>query len=318
MTSMYKEKPANHMVYGLETRSPVSKKVVFFEWTIWTQLPETALANQSEPWGNLSLWPRWFWFQFTNLFRKHWFAVRGQSPVNVRESPSMIFSHPLFDGYRFSKFDPCAIHKVPMAWWSSCRCTRKAIHNQILDLMRMATNATSCRDQPEFQLLEKILIWFDFLHSPSFSDCGSGFSSQNMTLSERGGSDMALWHYDMKGPRWTERWSFVFSGSEIGSYLSPQSSPYQCIYRSMRFKKLEPSNLGSAPKNHGNLHVIFSIHVEIPLGLPKAQVAAISCGTAVVSGLSSYGKRHLEICWVRDVMISKSWPGIQIISLYWL
>lgn len=220
MTSMYKEKPANHMVYGLETRSPVSKKVVFFEWTIWIQLPETALANQSELWGNLSLWARWFWFQFTNLFRKHGFAVRGQSPVNVRESPShpngpkqkMILSHPPFDAYRFSKFDPCAIHKVPMAWWSSCRCTRKAIHNQILGLMRMATNATSCRDQPEFQLLEKILIWFDFLHSPPFSDCGSGFSSQNMTLTERGDR---IWHCDTMIWRERHEWSDDHSSFRI-------------------------------------------------------------------------------------------------------
>ena len=180
------------------------RKLFCFEWTIWIQLPETALANQSELWGNLSLWARWFWFQFTNLFRKHWFAVRGQSPVNVRESPSMIFSHPLFDGYRFSKFDPCAIHKVPMAWWSSCRCTRKAIHNQILGLMRMATNATSCRDSAWIPVIKKILIWFDFLHSPPFSDCGSGFSSQNMTLTERGDR---IWHCDTMIWRERHEWS---------------------------------------------------------------------------------------------------------------
>ena len=111
-------------------------------------------------------------------------GARGQSPVNIRESPShpnsekksKILSHPLFDeDHLLRLFDPCA--KVPMAWWSSCRCTRKAIHNLILGLIRMA--------------MPRFTIWFNFLHSPPFLD-GPGFSSQNMTLSEAD----RIWYYD--------------------------------------------------------------------------------------------------------------------------
>ena len=223
--------------YGLWTWNKITsfKESCFFEWTnsIWTQLPETALANQSELWGNLSLWARWFWFQFTNLFRKHWFAVRVQSLVNVRESPShpngpkqkMILSHPPFDAYRFSKFDPCAIHKVPMAWWSSCRCTRKAIHNQILALMRMATNATSCRDSAWIPVIRKNphLVWL-----PTFTSFfGLRFWVQfpKYDPHRKWGSDMALWYYDMKGTPWMERWSFVFPDPKWGATWAHNPHP---------------------------------------------------------------------------------------------
>ena len=183
-----------------------------------------------------------------------------------------------------------------LAWWE-WRRTRLAVEIQ-----------------PEFQLLKKSSFGLTSYIHLLFRTAVLG-SVPKIWPSQKGGIGygiVILWY---EGNAMNGAMIIRFSGSEMGSYLSTQSSPYQCIYRSMRFKKLEPSNLGSAPKNHGNLRVIFSIHVEIPPSLPKTQVAAISCGMAVVSGLSSYGKWHLEICWVRDVMISKTWPGIQIISL---
>lgn len=230
-------------------------KIVFFEWTIWTQLPETALANQSELWGEPeSLGPDGL-------------QSGGQSPVNVRESPSQMAKteddmFPSSDGYRFSKFFPhVPFPQVPMAWWSSCRCTRKAIHNQILGLISNG-DWRAVEIQPE-----KIIIWFNFPHSRPF--LGLRFWVQ-FPKNREGGSDMALWYEDMKGPRWTERWSYVFPDPKWGATWAHNPQPINVsIRRSMRFKELEPSNLGSAPKNHANLHVIFSIQVEIALSPPK-------------------------------------------------
>lgn len=81
-----------------------------------------------------------------------------------------------------------------LAWWE-WRRTRLAVEIQ-----------------PEFQLLRTILIWFNFLHSPPFSDCGSGFSSQNMTLSERGDR---IWHCDTMIWRERHEWSDDHSSFRI-------------------------------------------------------------------------------------------------------